>query len=1413
MAPLSRPIRLLAEVLLIIGLTEVVVMWVMPVLAPGLTPWQESLLDVTLLLVLSAPMVYWRCMVFFHTPRATTAAQYDNAPGRLSFRQAVVWTVMAQVLGLLLTAGGVYYLHRDLEGEATTRFAYETDRLEREIARRFQQIDFGLSGLRANLAAAQEARTPVPLPRAVFQAHVAARSMRAEFPGVRGMGFIEKVKRSDVPDFEQHMRADGAPQYRVHTSGEVPDVFAIRNIEPLAGNEAALGFDVGQEPVRRQGIERAIASGEASLTAKITLVQDAGHTPGFLVFLPVFREGQAPYLLPDLRPATLVGLLYAPIVASELLDTTRVATQSNLDFTLYDGNDLSDKGRVYADSLPGNDQALDSGARSTQRVLRVGGRRLTLVTQSTAEFEALQDRSSLVLAGIGGSLLSLLAALATWLLAAGQMRAQNMARRMTHDLDRMARVVQHTHNAVAITDAAGVIEWVNAGFTRVLGYSAERAQGSAIISFISTQPADQEAWHAMLYQVQAGQSARTDLRIRAESGQPVWLDTEMQPIVDATGAVTGFMVIASDITLQKHAQLEKEMALREASTLLSTFEHHAIVSITDRQGTITQVNDAFCAISGYSSEELLGANHRIVNSGTHPPAFWEAMWADLTSGKAWRGDVCNRAKDGRLYWVDSIITPFIGDDGLVERYVSIRNEITHRYEQAQALQNALERAEQASLAKGQFLANMSHEIRTPMNAIIGMLRLLHHTELTPQQLDYADKSQNAAQSLLGLINDILDFSKIEAGKMTLDPQPLRIEQLLRDLGVILSVNVHNKDVDLLYDVDPALPDRVLCDGMRLQQVLLNLGGNAIKFTAQGQVVVAVRVVTQDTDTVRLEFAVTDSGIGIAPENQAHIFSGFSQAEASTTRKFGGTGLGLAISRRMVELMGGTLALDSRPGQGSTFSFVLDFPLVGGETPTLEPSKPLHALVVDDNPVARDLLARMVRSCGWPVQTASSGAEALQLLQDPQARFEVVYTDCAMPGMDGWELATRLHAFCSESGAHFPSVVMVSTQGREQLAQRSSAEQALLQAYLVKPVTASMLREATLEPQRGGAALRSSVRGPSSARRLRGMRLLVVEDNLINQQVAEELLASEGALVALAANGLLGVEAVAAAQPQFDAVLMDVQMPVMDGYTATRTIRSSLGLDRLPIIAMTANALESDRQECLQAGMSEHVGKPFDLDQLVNTLLRTTGYQVPALLPVPPPAQAEPSETLPQVDGLDVHGALERMGGMRSLYLRAASDFRQALPAVLLQLRQSMRSDLALATIQVHTLKGNAATLGASALANTAADVERQLKSGTGSGIALEPLESRIAQTLSALDQLLGPLADPVPAGVADWHAAMRKLAELLAQEDYACLDFFAQERNLLAGLPPASLGALEQALQGLDFAEAHRICLRLLQKQ
>jgi len=528
------------------------------------------------------------------------------------------------------------------------------------------------------------------------------------------------------------------------------------------------------------------------------------------------------------------------------------------------------------------------------------------------------------------------------------------------------------------------------------------------------------------------------------------------------------------------------------------------------------------------------------------------------------------------------------------------------------LRDAIAAAVEATKTKSQFLANMSHEIRTPMNAIIGLMNLLQTTDLNARQRDYSTKIDGAARSLLVLLSDILDFSKVEAGQMVLAPEPFRLDRMMRDLSVILSSYLNGRDIEVIFDIDSDIPPVVIGDMMRIQQILINLGSNAVKFTPLGQVVVALRMKSVTAENVTIEFSVQDTGIGIATENLSRIFLGFSQAEESTTRRFGGTGLGLSISAHFVELMGGKIRIDSTLGLGSNFWFQLEFPVAAvipdelivedANTGTAE-----SFLVVDDNPMTGSLIQAMVQSWGGQAALATSGAQALDLIIDQlnpsrdRLPFSVIFIDWQMPDLDGWQTRARIRELAEHHKLPQPKIILMSTHGGELSLFGSEIDSDPRTELVVKPLTGGMLIDTLSDtapfPPKKPQGL--------STKPLLGIHVLVVEDNLINRQVATELLIHAGATVKQAVNGQLGVAAVAQEHPQYDAVLMDIQMPVLDGYAATRQIRQELGLKKLPIIAMTANALASDRADCLAADMTEHVGKPFDIENLVSVLLRLT----------------------------------------------------------------------------------------------------------------------------------------------------------------------------------------------------------------
>ncbi|MDD3518490.1 MAG: response regulator, partial [Chromatiales bacterium] len=748
------------------------------------------------------------------------------------------------------------------------------------------------------------------------------------------------------------------------------------------------------------------------------------------------------------------------------------------------------------------------------------------------------------------------------------------------------------------------------------------------------------------------------------------------------------------------------------------------------------------------------------------------------------------------------------------------------------LDHARSTAEAASRAKSAFVANMSHEIRTPMNAVLGLLQLLTHTALDERQLGYVRDAQTAAQSLLAILNDVLDFSKVEAGKLVLDEQPFRLDKLLRDLSVVLSAALRNQDVEVLFQIDPAIPRTLRGDALRLQQVLLNLAGNAIKFTERGEVVLALRLLETTPENAHIEFSVRDTGIGIAADRLAAIFESFTQAESSTARRYGGTGLGLAISQRLVHLMGGELTAESTPGQGSCFHFTLTLMRDDAaeqsqrtehrEGETILPTKAVHVLIVDDNATAREVLAGTTASFGWKTDTAASGAEAIEHLRREAAAghvYDVVCIDWNMPGMDGWETAQHIHALYPDETA--PIILMITAHGREKVTARLADGASPLDGFLVKPVTPSMLFDAVAQATRGRSVTveRRDV-DRADTRPLTGLRLLVIEDNPLNQRVAQELLTHAGAYVQVASGGRQGIDFVRTGQPPFDAVLMDIQMPDLDGYETTRILREEVGAT-LPIIAMTANALPADRAACLAAGMDDHVGKPIDMDQLIATLLRHCRPRSSVNVMQTTGTTAPESGALPSSpEGFELDAALGRLGGDRALFASLARRFGEDQSDIVARARQALRQgDRTGATRELHTLKGLAATVGARALSAVAAETEAAVKAGADA-IELdrhfETLERHCSDSVAMLrgvaDALAPPDVTPPVTTVDDARVLelLRELETLLAAQNVRALDVHATLKREAGGVLGVHLAALDAAIGRFDFAAAREKVANLM---
>ncbi|KQQ45789.1 histidine kinase [Duganella sp. Leaf126] len=763
--------------------------------------------------------------------------------------------------------------------------------------------------------------------------------------------------------------------------------------------------------------------------------------------------------------------------------------------------------------------------------------------------------------------------------------------------------------------------------------------------------------------------------------------------------------------------------------------------------------------SGVPSQQLIddGNWSRVI----HPDdmAAVSAEWARARlGGHEFRCDARLRRHDGVWRVFDHHALAQHDGHGNVLGWVGSSTDRTESRAAREALLLAKEEALAAGRAKSEFVANMSHEIRSPMNAVLGMLQLLQQTGMNERQQDYVAKAGAAARALLGLLNDILDFSKVEAGKLALDPHPFRLDKLWRDLAVILSANVGAGQVEVLFRIDPALPAVVIGDDLRLHQILLNLAGNAIKFTERGEVVVVARLAARSGSRLSVCFAVSDTGIGISDEQRQRIFDGFSQAEASTARRYGGTGLGLAICQRLVGLMGGKLDLQSTPGKGSTFTFTLDLEIGDDAAPAAAAPvgglSNLSCLVVDDNPVARAVVAEMATSFGWRVDVAGGGAQALTMIADRIAArgnaaghaYDVVFIDWRMPELDGWETSCRIRQLCASG--KLPLIVMVTAYDREMLAQRQQHLSPVLDGFVVKPVTASMLFDAVADARVEHRALRlaSSVPAPSGTR-LAGLRLLLVDDNPANQQVAGELLANDGASVQVAASGLQALQALAGLQPLPDLILMDIQMPEMDGYETTQAILQQLGPAAPPIVAMTANAMAADRSAALKAGMVDHVGKPFDLAQLIDVILHHVG-RAPAAGPTAvsalhaaPAAAAAPPEAVP-APGIHSDAALQRMGGLTAVYLMALRGVDAEAARLTAQIEAARTAhDVQAVRAPLHTLKGLAGTIGAERLQALARLAELAFRQGGEEGWdRLEPVLAEAAALPAEVAALLARLA-------------------------------------------------------------------------
>jgi two-component system sensor histidine kinase/response regulator len=981
-------------------------------------------------------------------------------------------------------------------------------------------------------------------------------------------------------------------------------------------------------------------------------------------------------------------------------------------------------------------------------------------------------------------------------------------------------------------DLEGKVAFINPAANRMLGYGPEELVNKEIHAVIHHSYADGSAYPKSKCPMYLTYAEGTDQHIADEvlwrkDGSPFPVEYTSMPIKKET-QIVGAVVTFMDITERKRT----EEALKEKEAQLSTAVNSMVggIFMIDKDLNFQLTNQQFHQLYDFPIEmgkkgmPFTNLLRRRARRGDYGPGDAEQLVSKRLEMYQ------DPARTGQI----TIYEDTLPGDRTTEVYraptadggfVFVVNDITERKKAEDELRIAKETAVEATKAKSEFLANMSHEIRTPMNAIIGMSHLALKTDLTPKQHDYLKKVDSSAKSLLGIINDILDFSKIEAGKLDMELTEFQLEDTLDNISTLVGIKTQEKGLELLFKTDPAVPRALVGDPLRLGQILINLSNNAVKFTDSGEIVVSTELVKKNNAQVTLKFSVQDTGVGMTAEQAAKLFQPFVQADASTTRKYGGTGLGLTISKRLAEMMGGEIWVESEPGLGSTFSFTADFGL-GKEkaqkqyTPGSE-LRGMKVLVVDDNATSRDIFQEMLESFTCVVTLAGSGPEGITELENARddQPFELVVMDWKMPGMDGIEASRRIKAHAGLN--KIPAIVLVTAYGREEIMQQ--ADEVGLEGFLLKPVNPSMLLDTIMqalgkaqpEPSR---LVRKYEQEAEVLEGIRGANVLLVEDNEINQQVAKEILEGAGLKITLANDGQEAVNAVK--EHEYDAVLMDVQMPVMDGYTASREIRKDVRFRELPIIAMTANAMARDREKSLEAGMNDHVAKPIDTNELFSTLAKWIEpgdgkIQLDSAKDRLEEKAEREDDSMTELPGISVAEGLKKVGGNEKFYQKLLLQFLDTNRDSANEIREALeKKDQSLAVRLAHTVKGVAGTLGAGELAQVAGELEKTLKTGeiTGLSSSIHLFESHLNQVMHSIEKSqtgrnekvdIGERSGRNPIDSAVVHPIIREMFDLMESD---LVEALRRLQDLAEHLANSKLGEqfrlLENQMDNFDIPAA-----------
>ena len=1118
--------------------------------------------------------------------------------------------ILLSVLLCLITA-------RDAELQARSRFVSDAAAASAAIETRIRSYSELLIGLRGLFEASND------VTRAGFNAYVRNLNLERNYPGFQSITFVRPVAHAKKEEFERAVRTDrgldanGYPHFAMRPLGAHEEHYVIDYVEPMAGNEATFGFDHGSDALRRAQVRFAIDSGALAALGRVQPQVTGG---GFSMQLAVYANGMPRDTIEERRRA-LKGLVGAAFSVDNLMQGVVGSNPaSRIRVRIHDAGFNASTRAATAAAEPRSfdsatvflarerpvsvlDKLLDADAPHFEHVaaITVGEREWKLLF--TAPRDLLSPdylQGPLVVLG-SGLAISILLFMLVRLLDNSRRNARELAVRIAADLRKseaearkLSLVASRTHNSVIITDADGRIEWVNAGFTRITGYELDEVLGRTPGSFLQGPRTDPAHVAVIRESLARREGCRTEILNYGKHAREYWLDLEIQPIYSEGGSVTNFIAVETEITARKHAEIE----LRQARERLDLALEGSGFVLWDWDLVAGKVY-----LSERWSEMLGGPKHETtvdyadLRELVHPDDLEKTgqRVAAVIKGHAeiYYAEHRVRTLGGEWKWIESHgkvteRTP----SGRALRMTGTHADITSKKQDENEVLAAKEAAEAANRAKSDFLANMSHEIRTPMNGIIGMTDLALDTELNPEQRELLSAVKSCGSSLLDIINEILDFSKIESGIVTLDRSDFSLRRAVGEALKVVALPAHQKGLELVSTVAPNAPARLLGDAGKLKQVLINLIGNAIKFTERGEIEVTVDCDERTGNDAMLRFAVRDTGIGIPAEKRQVIFEAFSQADNSTTRKYGGTGLGLTISARLVELMGGKLQVAGEPGRGSTFYFSVPFQCGDDEVAasSLHYLSGARVLIADENEVSREALHDVVRAAGMVPVCVSGGQHALDTLREAASTgvpFGFAVLDVRMAGYDGFTLAAAIQRERELAGCCVILLLPADSRRND-----GSRLRELGVTAVVKPASRLDLLEAIAQASEEARGSGRTVAGIARQSALDPLHILLAEDNPVNQKLAQRLLTRRGYTVHTVANG---ADAVAALDSQlFDLVLMDVQMPVMGGFEAAQEIRKrEQGRDRrTPILALTAHAMPQVRGECLAAGMDDYLTKPL-----------------------------------------------------------------------------------------------------------------------------------------------------------------------------------------------------------------------------